>query len=60
MGMRGLWEAVNDQMGGPFCSFSFVDPSGQNCSTVDGFVEAPEEDKRDYFREVEAIVKSIR
>lgn len=60
MEMRGLWESVNDKMGGPFYSFSFLDPSGQNCITVDGFVYAPQEDKRDYIREVEAIVKSIR
>ncbi len=58
--MRGLWESVRDKMGGPFYSFSFIDQSGQNIITVDGFVYAPEENKRDYLREVEAIVKSIK
>ncbi len=58
--MRGLWESVNDQMGGPFYSFTFLDNSGQNYITVDGFVYAPQEDKRNYIREVEAIVKTIR
>lgn len=58
--MRGLWESVGDKMGGPFYSFSFIDQSGQNIITVDGFVYAPEENKRDYLREVEAIVKSVR
>ena len=58
--MRGLWESVRDKMGGPFYSFSFIDQSGQYIITVDGFVYAPEENKRDYLREVEAIVKSIR
>lgn len=60
MEMRGLWETVNDKMGGPFYSFSFLDPSGENCITVDGFVYAPDETKRDYLREVEGIVKTTR
>ncbi len=58
--MRGLWKCENDFMGGPFYSFTFLDASGQNAITVDGFVYAPEENKRDYLREVEAIVKSLR
>jgi hypothetical protein len=58
--MRGIWESVKDHMGGSFYSFSFLDPSGENCITVDGFVYAPQEQKRDYIREVEAIVKSLK
>ena len=44
----------------PFYSFSFLDSKSENIITIDGFVYAPEEHKRDYLREVEAIVKSIR
>lgn len=58
--LRGMWESVNDHMGGPFYSFTFMDPSGQNSITIDGFVYAPQEEKRDYIREVEAVVKSIK
>jgi len=58
--MRGMWESVKDHMGGSFYSFSFLDPSGENCITIDGFVYAPQEQKRDYIREVEAIVKSLK
>ncbi|MEG1555136.1 MAG: DUF4837 family protein [Bacteroidales bacterium] len=58
--MRGIWESVHDKMGGPFYSFTFLSPDGKNCITVDGFVYAPQENKRDYLREVEAIVKSLR
>lgn len=58
--MRGLWESINDKMGGPFYSFSFLDASGENVITVDGFVYAPQEEKRDYLREVEAIVKTVQ
>jgi hypothetical protein len=57
--MRGLWESVNDKMGGPFYSFTFQNKLGEYV-TVDGFVYAPQEEKRDYIREVESIVKSVR
>ncbi|MBQ9436378.1 MAG: DUF4837 family protein [Bacteroidales bacterium] len=60
MEMRGLWESVNDKMGGPFYSFTFPSTDGQYNITVDGFVYAPQEPKRDYLREVEAIVKTVR
>jgi len=58
--LRGLWECVGDKMGGPFYNFSFIDKTGENVISVGGFVYAPEEEKRDYLREVEAIVKSVR
>lgn len=58
--MRGLWESIGDHMGGPFYSFTYLTADGQYCITVDGFVYAPQEDKRNYLREVEAIVKSVK
>ncbi|MBP5205787.1 MAG: DUF4837 family protein [Bacteroidales bacterium] len=58
--LRGLWETVRDKMGGPFYSFTQVSPDNASCITIDGFVYAPQEEKRDYLREVEAIVKSIQ
>lgn len=58
--MRGLWESVNDKMGGPFYNFTFNDEETGNLICVDGFVYAPHEKKRDYLREVEAVVKSIQ
>jgi hypothetical protein len=58
--LRGLWETVRDKMGGPFYSFTQVSPDSTSCITVDGFVYAPQEKKRDYLREVEAVVKSIQ
>ena len=58
--MRGLWESVGDNMGGPFYSFSFINSDQTAVITIDGFVYAPQEDKRDYLREVESIVKSLR
>lgn len=58
--MRGIWESVGDHMGGPFYSFTFLSADKQYCITVDGFVYAPQENKRDFLREVEAIVKSVK
>ena len=58
--LRGFWESVRDKMGGPFYSFTQISPDSTSCITVDGFVYAPLENKRDYLREVEAIVKSIQ
>ena len=58
--LRGLWETVRDKMGGPFYSFTQVAPDSVSCITIDGFVYAPQEEKRDYLREVEAVVKSVQ
>lgn len=58
--MRGLWSSVRDKMGGPFYSFTTLSDDQSQCITIDGFVYAPQEEKRDYLREVEAIVKSVR
>lgn len=57
--LRGLWASVRDKMGGPFYSFTMHSSDKTSCITVDGFVYAPQEQKRDYIREVEAIIKSI-
>lgn len=59
MEMRGLWETENDYMGGPFYHFSYVNVENK-CISVDGFVYAPNEPKRNYLRQVEAIVKSVK
>lgn len=58
--MRGLWESVGDHMGGPFYSFTFLSADRQYCITIDGFVYAPQENKRDLLREVEAMVKTLK
>jgi len=54
--LRGLWEAHNDFMGGPFLSHSFLSPDGSEVITLDAFVYAPRYDKRNYLRQVEAIL----
>ena len=57
--MRGLWKAKNNFMGGPFVAYSIFDESTGNVITVDGFVYAPRYDKRNYVRQIEAILQTL-
>lgn len=56
--IRSLWETYNDYMGGPFISDAFLSADGKNVIVIEGFVYAPKYDKRDYLRQVEAIIYS--
>ncbi len=56
----GLWKMVRDFMGGPFVSMSVLDAKNNRIITVDGFLYAPADDKRDLFRQLEAILLSIK
>ncbi len=58
--LRNLWKIENDFMGGPFVSFSFIDEKNNKVINIDGFVFAPQFDKRDYLRQVEAILNSVQ
>jgi hypothetical protein len=58
--MHGLFGMHGAKMGGPFVSLSTLDPSGIRIVTVEGFVYAPQFDKRSYMRELEALVFSLR
>ncbi|MBS3806365.1 MAG: DUF4837 family protein [Bacteroidales bacterium] len=57
--MRGLWKVKNDFMGGPFVSYSIYNENSGEVVTVDGFVYAPRFNKRDYVRQMEAILQSL-
>lgn len=57
--MRGLWEAYNDFMGGPYVSHSFVNPKTNEIVVLDAFVYAPKYPKRNYLRQVESILYSF-
>jgi hypothetical protein len=57
--MRGLWEVVNDYMGGPFVSHTFLDEQNHYVITMIAFVYAPKYDKRNYLRQVESIIYSF-
>ncbi len=55
---RGLWNMKNDFMGGPFLHFVFVDEENNKAVHLDGFVYAPKFNKREYLRELEAIMRT--
>ncbi len=57
---RGLWEVKNDFMGGPFISYTFVDQNKTKILTLDGYVYAPKDQKRDLVRQMEAIFYSYK
>ena len=57
---RGLWEVKNDFMGGAFINYSFIDTKNKRVLCLDGFVYAPNQDKRDYIFELEAIFKTLK
>ena len=57
----GLWKLDGPAyMGGPFISMSTVDETYNRIITVEGFVFAPKLDKRNYLRQVEAILHTLR
>jgi hypothetical protein len=56
---RGLWMIQNDFMGGPYISYTFLDPGMQRVITVDGYVYNPGDLKRNFIRQMEAIFHTI-
>ncbi|HAF29615.1 MAG TPA: hypothetical protein DCG75_11250 [Bacteroidales bacterium] len=58
--LRNLWKVENDFMGGPFISFAMIDEKQNKVINIDGFIYAPQFDKRDYLRQVEAILNSVQ
>jgi len=57
---QGIWKMVGDFMGGPFVSYSILDEKRNRIITVDGFLYAPTDDKRDLLRQIEAILLSTK
>ena len=57
--MRGLWKVEKDFMGGPYVSLAVLDASRRRIVTVEGHVYAPKNNKRNYVRQVEAMIYSL-
>lgn len=57
--MRGLWKMENDFMGGPFINIAVLDSLNQRVIMLDGFVYAPNSNKRNYLRQVEAMARTL-
>jgi hypothetical protein len=58
--LRGLWRVEGDFMGGPFVSISQIDEQRNRIVTVEGYVYAPKYNKREYIRQLEAILYTIK
>jgi len=52
---RGLWEVENDFMGGPFINYTFVNKANNKVITLDGYVFNPNDDKKNFLRQLEAM-----
>ncbi|MDR2791529.1 MAG: DUF4837 family protein [Tannerellaceae bacterium] len=57
--LRGLWRMKGDMMGGPFVSHARVDEANNRIVVVEGFVYAPETDKKNYIRRIEAALYTL-
>lgn len=58
--MRGLWDLVGDFMGGPFISYTFVNPNTQQLITVEGFVYNPNNKKRVFLRQMQSVFRNLK
>jgi hypothetical protein len=58
--MRGLWRTSTKSMGGTFVSFTIVDTKKELLYYIEGFIYAPSKSKREYMREVEAILRTFQ
>ncbi len=60
--IRGLWlynGATFSSGGGPFIQYSIHNESKQTIVTVCGYIYGPQYDKREYLREIEAMLRTI-
>lgn len=57
---RGIWDIVNDFMGGAFISYLIYDPSKQELLFLDAFVHAPGKEKRDLMQQLDYILNTAQ
>jgi hypothetical protein len=57
---RGIWEIVNDYMGGAFISYLVHNSENGELVFLDGFVHAPGEDKRNSMQYLEFILNTLK
>lgn len=57
---RGIWDIVNDFMGGPFLSYLILNKEKNELILIDCFVHAPGKKKRDYMMHLEYIIESAK
>ncbi len=58
--LRGLWETEGFAMGGPYVATAIPEVQRNRITVLLGFVYAPKLNKRNYMRQIEAIMSTIR
>lgn len=59
MELKGWWNMVNATMGGPFVHYTFLDQKNNRVIMIDGYVFAPNFNKRRFIKQLEALSKTI-
>lgn len=57
--IHGLWRMENDFMGGPMATYFVLNEDEGMIYCISGYAFAPQFDKREYYREIEAIARSV-
>ncbi|QKG78943.1 DUF4837 family protein [Tenuifilum thalassicum] len=57
--MRGFWDVYKHPMGGPFISHITLDEERQRVIVAEAYVYAPSKKKRNYLRQVEALLYTL-
>lgn len=57
---RGIWDLVNDFMGGSFVSYLVHDQKNNQLVLLDGFVHAPGESKRLFMQQLNYILRTVK
>ncbi len=60
--LKGLWSVENDFMGGPFISYTTINPATNMVLTLDFYVYSPKPNKpkRNLLRQLESMVYSVK
>ncbi|MCH8299755.1 MAG: DUF4837 family protein [Candidatus Marinimicrobia bacterium] len=58
--ITGLYEKINESLGGPFVSFTFYDEASSRIYMLDGAVFAPGEEKLKFLRTLELMARSFK
>lgn len=57
---RGLWKISDNSGGGPFISYTITDEASQKLFYIEGYVYAPAGRKKNFVREVDAILSTFK
>jgi hypothetical protein len=58
--IHGLWRMENNFMGGPMATYFVLNEDEGMIYCISGYAFAPQFEKREYYREIEAIARSVQ